>query len=325
MDKVLFVTQPLGDKAACGIGLIGKLLVESLVNSTKYEFIAVYTDNNSVLESKILEHNPKFIIYNYHTVLSSWLHEENLSIKYSHIHHILIDHEMYQERVDSFQFPLGFKYLIIPDKTLLTKDNIFTVNRLLPKYNGDNYKDDGVPKIGFQGFAQKHKGLYKIAYIVQKEYDEAIIRLHIPFAKFFDPQGIEARARVEEVRNIITKPNIKLEVSHDLKSTKELLDFLSENTVNCYFNDNVIPSGIASSPDYALAVNRPLAVTKSNQLVHLRGLEPSICIEDNSLKDIISFGLKPTKRLRELGQEENVIKEYEEILNQINGNDRELN
>ena len=36
--RVLFVTQTLGYKAACGIGLIGKLIGETLLKHPEYEF-----------------------------------------------------------------------------------------------------------------------------------------------------------------------------------------------------------------------------------------------------------------------------------------------
>ena len=50
-----------------------------------------------------------------------------------------------------------------------------------------------------------HKGIEKIAYQVIKEFDEAIIRLHIPNSFYVDPQGYQARARVNAVRQIVSK------------------------------------------------------------------------------------------------------------------------
>jgi hypothetical protein len=101
---------------------------------------------------------------------------------------------------------------------------------------------------------------------VQEEFDEAIIRLHIPNSFYGDPNGWAAMQRVEEVKSIIRKPNIKIQHSHNLLSTNEVIDFLNENTINCYFYDYLNGAGLASSPDYALATNRPIAVTKSHQL-----------------------------------------------------------
>ncbi|NGX45989.1 MAG: hypothetical protein K940chlam2_01170, partial [Chlamydiae bacterium] len=132
-----------------------------------------------------------------------------------------------------------------------------------------------------------------------------------------DSDGIHAGRRIAEVARIIKKPGIKVEVSHELLSTDQIVGFLGENTINCYFYDQYEGAGVASAPDYALAARRPIAVTKSNQLSNFIGLSPSICIEDHSLKEIISFGLKPLDELHAASTEERVIEGYEEMLDQI--------
>ncbi len=38
MKKILYVTQTLGDKAACGIGLMGSLIGKTLLDNTDYDF-----------------------------------------------------------------------------------------------------------------------------------------------------------------------------------------------------------------------------------------------------------------------------------------------
>jgi len=320
-NKILFVTQTLGYKAACGIGLIGKLLGESFVKSKKYNFEILFTDSSAELEAKILEINPACIIYNYHSITTDWMNDASLRNKYSQIKHIMIHHDIHQSIIDNFhpsQY-FGFNYIVSPDTTLVGSQNVLTVSRLIPPYRPTNYPENTIPVIGFQGFGAPHKGIHRIAEAVQREFSEAVIRLHIPYSHYGDSQGIAAHQRVTEVRQIITNPNIHVEASHDLLSTEEVIDFLAGNTINCYFYDYLHGAGLASSPDYALAVNRPIAVTKSHQLRNFIGLSPSICIEDNSLRDIISFGLDPTKELRRKYCEENVIEEYENILEKIIG------
>lgn len=318
-NKVLFVTQTLGHKAACGIGLIGKLLSESLIKSTEYEFHILFSDSPHELEAKILECDPAFIIYNYHSMTTKWVNAGNLRAKYNNIKHIMIHHDINKSIINDFHPShfFGFNYIIAGDTTLTPSDNVFLVSRLIPPYRPTNYPENEIPVIGFQGFGQRHKGIHRIAEVVQREFDTAIIRLHIPYSIYGDPHGNEAHQRVAEVRSIITNPNISVEASHNLLSTEDIIDFLASNTINCYFYDYLEGSGLASSPDYALAANRPLAVTKSHQMRNFIGLSPSICIEDNSLKDIISFGLEPTKGIREKYSEANVIKEYESILKHL--------
>jgi hypothetical protein len=319
MKKIIFVTQTLGYKSACGIGLIGKLLAETLVKSKKYNFEILYTDNICDVENEIIKNKPDVVIFNYHAGSSRLAEDIEIRKKYNNIKYILLHHEMNQAMVDNFSPEkfFGFEYLICGDNTLNTNDGIFTTNRLMPPYSPSQYVDSQIPIIGFQGFGFKHKGIHKIANKVQEEFDEAIIRLHIPFSYFGDPYGVEAKERVQEVKNIITKPGIKVEASYDLKTTQEIVEFLSKNTINCYFYDLLSDRGLASSTDYALAARRPIAVTKSHQLRNFIGLKPSICIEDNSLRDIISFGLKPLENLYNAYKEEVVISEYEKIIDNI--------
>jgi hypothetical protein len=174
-----------------------------------------------------------------------------------------------------------------------------------------------IPKIGFQGFGFRNKGIHRIALQVQSEFDEAIIRLHIPYSLFVDNNGIEARARVAEVEQIITKPGIKIEVSHDFKTEAEVVAWLNENTINCYFFDPLPNCGISSSIDYALAARRPIAITKSHMLVHLWNLKPSVLIEENSLRTIIANGIAPLEPLYEKYTQAQVAKDYENVCDVI--------
>ena len=319
MEKILFVTQTLGRKAGCGIGLIGKLLAESLVKSKKYDIEVLYTDSEKDLEDRIIAIKPKVIIYNYHSITTPWVHNQKLRKRYSNIIHIMLHHDIHQRIIDTYKprKNLGFKYLVTADPTLKGNDNVFLVNRLTPPYKPKPYVDRGFPVIGFQGFGPRHKGIHKIAEKVQEEFDEALIRLHIPFSFYGDPNGNEAKSRVSEVLAIIKKPGIKVEASHELLSTEKIVEFLGENTINCYFYDYLPGAGLASSPDYALSAKRPIAVTKSHQLRNFIGLTPSICIEDNSLKDIISFGLKPLEQLHKAYSEESVLRDYEEMIDKL--------
>lgn len=319
IEKILFVTQTLGHKEACGIGLIGRLLGETLVKSKKYSFEILYTDSEKELENKIIEISPKVIIYNYHPHTTPWVHKQTLRNRFSTIIHIMLHHDVHQQMIDSYipSKHFGFKYIVSADPCLKGNDHVFLVNRLIPPYQPKPYVDRDIPVIGFQGFGPRHKSFHKIAEKVQEEFEEAIIRLHIPFSFYRDPMGNEAKNRVAEVMSIIKKPGIKVEASHDLLSTQQLIEFLSQNTINCYFYDALPNTGLASSPDYALAARRPIAVTKSHQLRNFIELRPSICIEENSLKNIISLGTAPLEVLYNSYAEENVLNDYEKTIDYI--------
>lgn len=318
MNNIIFATQKNEDKP-CGVGLIGKLIGESLIKSKKYNFNILYTDAVEDLINKIEELNPISIIYNFHEGTTPWAKDNNIRNIYSNIKHIMLHHDVNQNFINNYSVEnnYNFKYVISPDTTLVSSKNIFTVNRLMPNYYGKEYTENDIPVIGFHGFGGGHKGISKIANKVVEEFDEAIIRLHIPDSRY-GANIQEAYRRVEEVKYITRhKSNIKIKSSHELLETKEIIDFLSQNTINCYFYDYMDGAGLASSTDYALAARRPIAVTKSHQLRNFIGINPSICIEDNSLRDIISFGIDPLKNLYKLYSEENVIKDYELTIKKI--------
>ena len=318
MDNIIFVTQTVSGKP-CGVGLVGKLIGESLIKSSKYNFHLVYTDEESLLLNKINEVNPKIIIYNFHDQTTAWVKTTFIRDIYKDIKHVMLHHDVNQNFINNYDSRnnYNFEYVVSPDPTLSASNNIFTVNRLMPNCDPDTYIESEIPIIGFQGFGAPHKGICKIVQQVMNEFDEAIIRLVIPPA-YYGSNINEATLRVAEAREMAKhKPCIKIEASHEFLNKEEVVKFLSRNTINCYFYDYLDGAGLATSPDYALAAKRPIAVTKSHQLRNFIGINPSICIEDNSLKDIISFGTDPLKNLYELYSEKNVIKDYEIVMEKI--------
>ena len=322
-NKVLFVTQTLGAKAACGIGLIGKLIGETLLKSKNYQFHLLYTDSPQELVLKINELQPRVVIYNYAPGTTPWMDSPGIREHFSDVIHIRIMHDMYQKLANEFrpEHNYGWQYIIADDPSVTETEHVFITNRLLPETTSHVYQDTGIPIIGFQGFGLPHKGIARLAHQIQAEFDEAVFRLHVPFG-FYEYQvhgraGSNALARVAEVKSIITKPGIRVEFSHDLWETDEVVDWLAHNTINCYFYDYMDGCGIASSPDYALAARRPIALSKSHQFRNFWNTSPSIFIEDKSIKEIIAQGTAPLEPYYEAYSAASVISDYERILDTL--------
>lgn len=322
---IIYVVQTIviTGGAACGIGLAGKSRAESLIKSKKYNFKILFTDQNDDLEQYIKNFKPAAVIYNFHSNTTRWVKDETLRKKYEgNIKFIMLHVDMHQKLVDKY-IPKdyhGFKYAIVDDDTLVGNEYVYPVVRLMPPGKLKKYSNTGLPIISFQGFGPRHKGIHKLAKQVQDEFDQAILRLHIPYSFYGDPNGENAKKRAHEVIDIIKKPGIKIELSHNLMSSEEVVEFLSESTINCYFYDYLDGAGLASATDYAIAAKRPIAITKSHQFRHLTNLEPSICIEDHSLSEIISFGISPLKELHKKYSEQSFIKSYENALDKILSN-----
>jgi hypothetical protein len=329
--NILYISQTKGRKndqtgSYCGVGLQGELTSDILLNgkSDKYIFIREFLDDSPSLEYAIIKYSPSIIFYNYHPFTLEWINSSYVLSKYNNIKHVKILHNVDKQDFEEFnpQKFHDFQYIISDNNTMIGDNkHSFIVSRSIPapplKLIED--RNDTIPKIGYQGFGFEHKGIDRIAHQIQNEFDEAIFRLHIPFSFYCDRDGTEARKRIEEVRNIITKPGIKIEVSHNFLSNNEIIEWLHENTINCYFY-TISDNGISSSPDYAIAARRPIAINNSSLYKHLHNLHPSIEIEKNSLKQIINNGIVPLLPIYEKYDQKNVVKSYENVCDLILSN-----
>lgn len=312
--KILFVSQVLGYKSACGIGQIGQSYANALKEHPDYDFEIFYCDDVNIIKQKIRDINPRAVIYNYSPISTPWVDDPSLrSYEFSHIFQARFMHDINQHGVDNYdpRMNAGWQFNFSSDPMIIGNRYVFPVNRILPNPPTVSYVENQIPVIGFHGFGFPHKGIHRIAGQVVKEFDEAIIKLHMPFAFYGDAYGWQASQRINEVQNIIkSKPGIKLICTHEMLEPDQIVNWLAQNTINCYFfdyQDGVCPS---SSLDFAIAARRPVAVTKSYQMRHVWNLSPSILIEENSLKTIISNGIEPLKNLYTLCSKESVQNDF---------------
>jgi SAM-dependent methyltransferase len=312
--EVLIVNH---DKPACGVYQFGRNLHAALQGQPgRYRFTLADCADAAAIEQAIRRVNPVAVIYNWHPAT-----------------HPFVD-KAFTRRMGSPAVPaLGFFHevtaadaehagderfdaWICGDPTLATRNRfIFKSGRPLPAYRNTRTLP-AITTIGSFGFGFTNKGFARLAALVNEQFDQAIIRLHIPFSAFFDPDGREAHARVEEARALITKPGIRIEASHELLSTGELLDFLAGNSLNAFLYDDM-HRGIASTLDYALAVDRPLAISKSYMFRHVWAATPSILVEERTLPEILAAGTAPLAPFKNAWSGAALAREYETILDQV--------
>ncbi len=331
---ILFVTHM---PKQCGVYEFGKNVFNAVSVSNKYKFIKTECESIKELKSYIDNHKPDAIIYNYHPSVLPWLctkiskgvYRNNLAdIK---LIQIGIIHEITQEVADTAtdygnKFILGrsqkklsslFDFYIGADPTLLLKNPlVFKTGRLIPSYK-KQVKVPDVTTIGSFGFATPNKGFEQLVKRVNEEFDKAIIRLNMPAADFGDSDGNNAKLIASNCKYLITKPGIQLEVSHTFMSDGELLDFLAGNSINVFMYQDKKGRGISSAVDNALAVKRPVAVSKCPMFRHILGAKPSVCVEDNSLKIILANGFSPLEKLTRNWTAENLVWDYERILDSV--------
>jgi len=312
--KILFVSHK---EQQCGVYQFGRNIAEVLVKSCKYTFVYAECSSEEEFCLRVADVKPAAIIYNhYYTATMPWLTQK--VVQKIKVPNIGIIHEVNQVIADNLD-DVFFDFHIAPDPTLLLKNPlVFKTGRLVFEYV-NNYAVPDVVTIGSFGFGTAGKGFEKLIATVQNEFDEAIIKLHIPFATFGDADGTAAQDIAKKCKELIVKTNIKLQLSHNFLNQKELLDFLAGNSLNVFFYDENKGRGISSVIDHALAVERPVAITKSNMFRHIVSGNPSICIENSSLKQILKNGFAPLARYRRDWNAANLLWDYERIIDGVLG------
>lgn len=317
--KILFVSHP---EKNCGVHEYGTSIFEALKTSEQFEFIYVECSSLAQLEAHIKNNTFTAVIYNYHPSTLPWLTKKVFPQKYKSLNkHIIIPqigimHEVTQQKADIADTSL-FDYHIAPDPTLLLKNRIvFKTGRIIPSYE-NSYPAPEIPVIGSFGFATPNKGFELIVKAVEEEFDQAVIRFNIPSADFADRDGSHAKELVAMCRKLITKRGISIVATHEFLNPKGVLDFLAQNTLNIFLYQDKMDRGLSSTVDYALAVNRPLAISDSVMFRHLHRLDPSIIYKQSTLKEIINNGTAYVDELKKEWSIKNLVWNYERILNTI--------
>lgn len=303
----------------CGIYQYALNITEALQKSSRYSFAYVECSNYAELKNAVSHTNPAAIIYNYYLATMPWLRKE-VTRQYK-IPQLGIMHEVTQEEADKATREM-FDYHLCPDPTLIENNPIvFKTKRLISPYiNSQDIPD--IVTVGSFGFGFSDKGFERLVTLVQEEFDRAKIVLHLPFNNVVEQQGQFAKATAENCRKLISKPGIQLAINHEFLSKQQLLHFLASNTLNAFFYDSHKDRGISSVLEHALAVQRPLAINKCGMYRHVFSANPSICIEDSSLKQIIDNGIAPLVPFYNEWSEANFILDYEQILDRVLGQEQ---
>lgn len=331
MQTALFVTHK---KKRCGVYEFGAQVFQAIAGSAKYKFVKAECDSLPELLQSIERHRPDVIIYNYHPSVMPWLCTRVTKGVYRNAIaglkplQIGVIHEVTQEVADTAtayrnSFVLGssnkklnslFDFYIAPDPTLLLKNPlVFKTGRLVPEFSA-SVPPPSVFTVGSFGFATPKKGFEKIVQKVQEEFDQAVIRLNMPPADFGDKDGVRARASAERCREIIHKKGIRLEVSHDFFNEEQLLKFLAGNSMNVFMYEDAGGRGISSAVDNALAVKRPVAVTRCSMFRHILSARPTVCVDDSSLRQIYDNGFAPLEKIAQHWDKAHLVWDYERIL-----------
>lgn len=318
--KILYVNHKA---QKCGVYEFGRMIGNTLIASKFFDFVYCEADSWSEFKEIYDRLGPDAVIYNYHPCTMPWISQrveidgcmqsQSGAIDVVQIGTI---HEIYQESADSAN-DLVFDYHIAPDPTLLLRNPIvYKTGRLVPRCDL-TLTANQVVTIGSFGFATNGKRFERIIKQVQSEFDQAVINLNISFSRYMDEAGLLARRVGESAQKTVVKPGIRLNITHHHFDENELLSFLVKNDINVFLYDYQKQRGLSSVVDWALAVHRPIAITKSSLFRHLFTCFPSICVEDHPIREIIANGSAPIDSLYEEWSPDCLVWDYERIMKSV--------
>lgn len=313
-DPVLIVNH---GAQQCGIAQYGKNLAASLSTSNKYDITLASCTDAQTFITALGQRDFKAVIYNYYPTTMPWLTQD--VTRQLDLPQLGIMHEVTQASADAASQDL-FDFHLCPDPTLV-ETNPFAIRtkRLIPPYI--NLKPQPrIVTIGSFGFGFGNKGFERLVERVQEEFDEAIIVLHMPFNDIVDSDGeSHALATADRCHKTVHKPGIKLAVNHKFLKKQQILDLLASMTLNVFLYDRDRELGISSVVEMALAVQRPVALSRCGMFRHMFGADPSIFVEDNSLLQIIENGIAPLIPFYNEWCETAFVADYERILDKVLG------
>jgi len=303
----------------CGIHEFGNSIAQALRTSTTFRFVYVECSGRSALVRALLRHRPVAVIYNHHPSTMPWMSRRVAAairqITGHTVRQIAIIHECPQSVVDG-ALADTFDYYIAPDPTLLPHNPIvFKSGRLIPSYVNRSAQPE-IVTVGSLGFGGIQKRYDLVVQAVQREFDRAVVRINIAYNGVADVDGVLAREAAERCRNIPKKEGIDLEITHHFYDQQGMLDFLAGNTLNAFFYDWQEGRGISAVVESALAVGRPLVVNRTPMFRHVWEANPSICIDDTTLREVIRNGTAPLRPFLEKWSAECLRGEYESIVSE---------
>ena len=274
--------------------------------SSKYKLD--YIEINSNQRQIPLGYN--FYFFNYHPNTMAWIDTSRLrkipGIIITMVLEVLPDDPFVMCPENHFH-----GYCVLDPTIKVKSKKVFVFPRPLETVDSViEFKENEIPVIGSFGFATKGKGFHHVVDAVNKEFTKALVRINIPYGDFVPDSETYAKflAKVCKER---AKDGIEVIVTHEYMSKAKLIEWCSQNTLNCFLYDRDI-QGLAATTDQAIVSERPLAVSKNTTFRHvLRYLSP---YPEMSLQESIKKSASLVQRMKDDWSPEIFASKFEQML-----------
>ncbi len=295
-------------EAKCSIYESGRMMYEALLLSDKYELDYIEVDKNK----RSIPDTYDFYIFNYHHTTMGWLDTKCVhllpGIKITFVLEVVPNNPFVLCPSEDFN-----AYCVLDPTMNITDKRVYAFPRPLEIPSKITpYQESTVPVIGSFGFATHGKGFERVVEAVNKEFDEAIIRINIPVGTY---TLNNIAGDIEALCKKIAKKGIQVVFTHDFMSKEELIEWCGQNTLNCFLYDRNMP-GLAATTDQAISSGRPLAVSENVTFRHI--IEYIIPYPHRTLKESIEVSQSEVLRMQKNWAPANFAKRFEQVLTDFN-------
>jgi len=298
MKKGIFYNSA---KSQCSIYESGLMCFNALSKSSKYTL--------EYREDDIYNKQYDFIVFNQQMTVNNWINEK--IIKQMNCKTFCVVLEVGDENNIMPWAPQIFDHYMIIDPTIKEQKNIHAFPRPIEDYDNQLNKQNEIPIIGSFGFATPGKNWIEIVEQTNVDFDEAIIKINLPFATYVPNSHEVNRQTAQNIMNQSRKKGIKIEITHDYMNKKQLIEWCSKNTINFFpYYRNMY--GLAAVTDQAIAAGKPILTTDNKTFRHiLQYLKP---FPEIGIKEAIQMNAEGVLKMKEDWSAINFVKKFENIL-----------
>jgi hypothetical protein len=299
-------------EANCSIYESGRMIYDCLLGSNKYTLDYLEVDENN----RNISNKYDFYAFNYHHITMGWLDTECVR----HLPGLKLTFVL--ETLPNNPFVLcpskDFDVYCALDPTMKVEDRrvyafprpLEVPRRLKP------YRDSEIPVIGTFGFATTGKGFDLVVDAVNKEFEEAIVRINIPSGTYTGNSFWKLPKRnyadyLSDLCKKVARKSIDVIVTHNYMTKDELIEWCGQNTLNCFLYNRNMP-GLSATTDQAISSGRPLAVSTNETFRHIHSYIKPYPLR--TLKESIILSQAEVLRIQKDWAPENFTKRFEQVL-----------
>jgi hypothetical protein len=297
------------EKAICSIHESGLMVHECLRYSTEFtiDYMEIQKGNLEIPATF------DFYLFNYHFSTTSWLDTRSIrklpGLKGTIVLEVLPNDPFVACSPFDFDF-----YCVLDPSMTLKHPKVFIFPRPLDNYTGELDRTEHYdPVIGTFGFATSGKGFDHVVRAVNREFDNAHIKINIPFGTYTDTSRDFAK-QLGELCTSLAKPGIKVSVTHEYMTKGELIYWCSKNSINCFLYDRKM-AGLAATTDQAVVSERPIAISNNPTFRHL--LKYILPYPELSLKDAIKTTKPIIRKIKDDWSMESFQRTFELMLKRL--------